>query len=66
MPAKVYYTNLRTDSKAGLLDKMERLFKQAGLNKVIDEGDLVAVKLHLGNWGIWRTYAPLICVAWCK
>jgi uncharacterized Fe-S center protein len=51
MPAKVYYTNLRTDSKAGLLDKMERLFKQAGLNKVIDEGDLVAVKLHFGELG---------------
>ncbi|HAA10052.1 MAG TPA: 4Fe-4S ferredoxin, partial [Syntrophomonas sp.] len=30
---------------------MERLFKQAGLNKVIDEGDLVAVKLHFGELG---------------
>ncbi|HOQ10664.1 MAG TPA: DUF362 domain-containing protein [Syntrophomonadaceae bacterium] len=51
MPAKVYYTNLRADSKAGLLDKMERLFKAAGLNKVIDKGDLVAIKLHFGELG---------------
>ena len=51
MSAKVYYTNLRTDSKAGLLDKMERLFKKAGLNQVIDEGDLVAIKLHFGELG---------------
>ena len=66
MPAKVYYTNLRTDSKAGLLDKMEKLFKQAGLNKVIDEGDLVAVKLHFGELGNMAYIRPLICVAWCK
>ena len=51
MPAKVYYTNLRADSKAGLLDKMERLFKAAGLKRVIDKGDLVAIKLHFGELG---------------
>ena len=51
MPAKVYYTNLRTNSKAGLLDKLERLFKEAGLNQVVDEDDLVAIKLHFGELG---------------
>lgn len=51
LPAKVYYTNLRTNSKAGLLDKLERLFKEAGLNQVVDEDDLVAVKLHFGELG---------------
>lgn len=51
MPSKVYFTDLRTNSRAGLLDKMERLFKEAGLAGVVEEGDLVAIKLHFGELG---------------
>lgn len=51
MPSKVFFTNLRSSSKAGLLDKMERLAKKAGLDTIIDQGDLVAVKLHFGESG---------------
>lgn len=51
MASKVYFTNLRTNSKASLPDKMERLFKAAGLPGVIDKDDLVAIKLHFGELG---------------
>jgi Uncharacterized Fe-S center protein len=51
MASKVYFTNLRARNNRSLLDKMEKLSQKAGLNQVIEPGDLVAVKLHFGEPG---------------
>ena len=50
MASKVWYSNLRT-RQASLLDKVERLLKKAGLEKIIAPRDLVAIKLHFGETG---------------
>ena len=49
--SKVYFTNLRTSPKSNLLDKMERLAKNAGLTTLDLEKKFVAIKLHFGEPG---------------
>ncbi len=44
MTAKIYFTDLRTSHRAGLLDKMERLFDKAGLGTTVEPKDLMAIK----------------------
>ncbi|MCL2141832.1 MAG: DUF362 domain-containing protein [Methanimicrococcus sp.] len=52
MPSKVYFSNFRArgpdDNK---ISKIERLFKAAGFEKMLSDGDLTAVKLHFGERG---------------
>jgi len=50
MAAKVWFCDLRT-GKTSLLDKVEKLLKQAGIEKAISAKDLVAIKLHFGETG---------------
>ncbi|MGE5398298.1 MAG: DUF362 domain-containing protein [Chitinophagales bacterium] len=51
MSADVYYSGLRAGNRANLMDKLERLFHQAGLEETIDKNDLVAIKIHFGEPG---------------
>lgn len=51
MAARVYFTNLRAKNNRSLLDKMEKVSQKAGLNQIIESGDLVAIKLHFGEPG---------------
>lgn len=51
MAAKVYFTNLRVDTKTSLPDKLEKLFHRAGFDNIIAPRDLVAIKLHFGEPG---------------
>ena len=51
MNSKVYFTDMTTDSRRNLLDKTRQLAEKAGLCDVIEENDLVAVKLHFGELG---------------
>ncbi len=51
MSSAVYFTDMRTGTKENLHDKLERLIDQAGLGRVIQKGDLAAVKLHFGERG---------------
>lgn len=51
MAAKVFFTDLRAKNNQSLLDKMERVAGRAGLNKIVEPGDLVAVKIHFGEPG---------------
>lgn len=51
MPSKVFFTDMRATPKSNLLDKVGRLFYEAGFNKIIEPGDLVAIKLHFGEKG---------------
>jgi len=49
--SKVFFTNLRTSPNSNLLDKMERLVKEAGLLKVDFKKKFVALKIHFGEPG---------------
>jgi uncharacterized protein len=49
--AKVYTTNLRTHGTTSLLDKLERLVKQAGIENLDFQDKYVAIKIHFGEPG---------------
>ncbi len=52
MSSKVYFVNLRSNSKRNnLSNKIRRLFDKAGMNEAISEGDQTAVKIHFGEKG---------------
>lgn len=51
MKSKVYFTNLRSENKSSLLNKLERLYNKAGFQGVIAQGDLAAIKIHFGEPG---------------
>lgn len=50
-PSKVYFTNLRTNSKTNLLDKMERVVRRAGIANIDFQKQFVAIKIHFGEPG---------------
>jgi uncharacterized Fe-S center protein len=50
-PSKVFFTDLRTSSKANLLDKMEHLVKRAGLSTLELNKQFTAIKIHFGEPG---------------
>ena len=49
--ATVYFAPVRTEKKQSLVSRAGLLLKRAGLSSAIEEGDLVAVKLHFGEEG---------------
>lgn len=49
--AKVYYTDLRTGFNNGLLDKLKRLIKAAGIGQIDFDGKYTAIKIHFGEPG---------------
>ena len=51
MSSKVYFTDMRATQKQNLIDKVGKLFNEAGLNRIVSPGDLVAIKLHFGEKG---------------
>lgn len=55
----VYFTNLRTTPNRSLLAKLDDLLNRTKLNKVVNKGDLVAVKLHFGELGNTAYLRPL-------
>jgi len=56
--ARVYFSDMRTRQGSGLLQKTQKLFKSAELDKCIRENDLVAIKLHWGEVGNLAYLAP--------
>ena len=48
---KVYYTNLRTDYKNNLLDKLKNLVLKAGIEKIDFNNKFTAIKIHFGEPG---------------
>ena len=49
--SEVYYMNARSESpQTGLVAKMLTVFEAAGLDQLIKPGDLVAIKIHCGEW----------------
>ena len=59
MKSKVYFADLRASYKEGLIDKLGRLIRTAGLEKVVQERDLSAIKLHFGELGNTAFVRPL-------
>jgi len=50
-PPKVYFTDMHTFHGSNLLQKMEKLLRRAGLQRMDLDGKLVAIKLHMGEPG---------------
>jgi len=57
MKSDVYYIDFETRMGRGILDKFSLLFERAGLNKIFNKGDLVALKVHVGQPGS-ATFVP--------
>ena len=51
MKSNVYFIDLRATHKENLVGKLERLVDTAGLSETVKKRDLVAVKLHFGEFG---------------
>jgi len=51
MASDVYFSDMRTKSGFGLIDKVAALFKAANFESLIKRGDFVALKLHIGESG---------------
>ena len=49
--SKVYYTSMRTGFDNGLLDKLKRLIKKAGIENIDFGGKYTAIKMHFGEPG---------------
>ena len=58
-PATVYSMDLNVKNDKGILPRLTTLIKKAGLEKVIDKGDLTAIKLHFGELGNTTFVRPL-------
>ena len=51
MASKVYYMGPRSTSpQTGMVPKMLTVFEAAGFDNIIKRGDIVAIKLHCGEW----------------
>lgn len=51
MVSKVYYADARSNSpQTSLVAKMLAVFDAAGFEKLIKPGDIVAIKIHCGEW----------------
>lgn len=64
MASQVYFTNLRTNPNSNLLQKLERMVKRAGMDKIDFKDKYVALKIHFGEYGnmayIRPNYAAVI------
>ena len=60
MTSPVYFMDLRATVQENFFKKLDRLMKTAGVAKVIDKRDLVAVKLHFGELGNMAYVRPVV------
>jgi len=52
MPEKVYFAGARArDPGQNTITKIQHLFDEAGFSRIIEPGELTAIKLHFGEWG---------------
>ncbi|MCP4023262.1 MAG: DUF362 domain-containing protein [Desulfobacteraceae bacterium] len=51
MTADVYFMDLKATSRENLPDKLVRMIKAAGIETILDEKDLTAIKVHFGERG---------------
>ncbi len=64
MASEVYFTDLRASQTGNLLQKLERMVKRAGIDKIDYKDKFVALKIHFGEMGnvayIRPNYAAVI------
>jgi len=66
IPVEVFFMDDRsTNIQTGLVPKMLTVFDAAGLGEIIEKGDLVAVKLHMGEWNTTSYIRPVYARAIC-
>jgi uncharacterized Fe-S center protein len=61
MPSKVYFINARVekfDYRCSVEGRLKKVLGKVGLRKYFPEGELVPVKMHLGNPGNHHTIRP--------
>ncbi|MDR3089605.1 MAG: DUF362 domain-containing protein [Desulfobulbaceae bacterium] len=58
-PATVYSMDLNVKNSKGILPRLTTLMKKAGLEDVVEKGDLTAIKLHFGELGNTAFVRPL-------
>ena len=51
MKSKVYFSDMRASGSANLLEKLDKLMRRAGIEKIDMEHKFVAIKLHFGEYG---------------
>ncbi|KXH72910.1 MAG: hypothetical protein AM326_00865 [Candidatus Thorarchaeota archaeon SMTZ-45] len=49
--SKVYFTDRQARPDYNMIDKLEHIFNELGLDKEIKAGEKVMVKTHFGQWG---------------
>lgn len=50
-PSKVYFTDMRCETGTSLLQKLDKLMRQAGIDSIDMHGKYVAIKMHFGEPG---------------
>ncbi|MBI5956793.1 MAG: DUF362 domain-containing protein [Chloroflexi bacterium] len=58
MASRVYFADMRTRYGRNLMDKVGQLFEMAGFSEFISKGDMVAIKLHVGEPGNLAYLSP--------
>ena len=58
-PPPVYFSDLRSNTKSTILDKVGKLLKRGGIDDKIESNDLVAIKLHFGETGNTAFVRPI-------
>ncbi|RLF87311.1 iron-sulfur cluster-binding protein [Thermococci archaeon] len=59
--SKVWFSSARSKegmTVGGLIHKVKDLFYEAGISDIISNGDIVAIKVHIGEWNRTRCLRP--------
>ena len=56
----VYFTDFRCKVGTSQLDKLKKLCIAAGIKDIDMDGKFVAIKMHLENWEILLSCAPIM------
>jgi len=62
MTSKVYFADFRVRKKnvgKNVLEKIDLLFEESGLDEIFEKNDIVAIKTHFGTWGSTRYLRPV-------
>lgn len=58
--SKVYLARMNANNEEeNLLNKIKRLFREAGFDNILEKGDLTAIKMHFGEYGNTTFVRPI-------
>ena len=58
--SKVYFGNPRRTKRGGICEKIRAMWKMSGMDEMIEQYDLVAIKMHFGEPGVTTYIRPII------